>query len=205
MDFIWHFVIGLVVSFLGSIPLGTVNLAVVQTTVTINFRAGLYFALGATIIELIYSAIAIKFIAVLLSNNSLDLAIQMISVPAFIALGIFYFNKEEQTKAADIKRRKSFYNGLFVGLINPLQIPFWIAYGSYLLSNDWIKNDDHLLNVFILGICVGTLLVLTLIAVVSNSIISKINLQTKKVNKGIGIILFLLSAYQIVRISLYFI
>lgn len=204
-DFFGHFIIGLVVSFIGSIPLGTVNLAVVQTTININFRAGFYFALGATIIELIYSAIAIKFIAVLLNNSNLELIIQVISIPAFVLLGIFYYRKQEVAKAAETKKRKSFYNGLFIGLINPLQIPFWIAYGSYLLSNNWIRNEEYLLNVFIAGICTGTLLVLTLIALVSRKIISRIDMQTKAVNKGIGVILFALSAYQLFNVLRYFI
>lgn len=203
-EFFWHFSIGLVVSFLGSIPLGTVNLAVVQTTINSNFRAGFYFALGATIIELIYSAIAIKFIAVLLNNAHVELSIQIISIPAFLILGIFYYRKQNSSREVEIRNKKSFYNGLLIGLVNPLQIPFWIAYGSYLLSNEWIRNEDSLLNMFIAGISVGTLLVLTLIALVSKKIIGRLDLQTNTVNKGIGVILFLLTAYQAVRVAQYF-
>jgi threonine/homoserine/homoserine lactone efflux protein len=202
MDFFVHFIIGLVVSFLGSIPLGTVNLAVVQTTINSNFKAGFYFALGATIIELIYSAIAIKFIAVLMNNSNLDLTIQIFTVPAFFILGLFYFRKKEQSQIVKVKSSRSFYNGLFIGLINPLQIPFWIGYGSYLLSNGWIKNDNNLINIFIVGITVGTLLVLSMIALLSKTILAKADLKTKYVNKGIGIILFLLSTYQLVRLLL---
>jgi threonine/homoserine/homoserine lactone efflux protein len=205
MDFFLHFLIGLVVSFLGSLPLGTVNLAVVQTTINSNFRAGFYFALGATLVELIYSAIAIKFIAVLLSNSHLELIIQIFTVPAFIILGILYFRKKESGKAETVKGRRSFLNGMFIGLINPLQIPFWLAYGSYLLTNNWIKNEAGLLNLFILGICTGTLMVLTLIALISKTLISKIDLRTNLVNKGIGIILFILATYQLVKIVLQFI
>jgi len=204
MEFFWHFGIGLLVSFLGSIPLGTVNLAVIQTTININFKAGFYFALGATMIELIYSAIAIKFIAVLLNNNHIELIIQMITIPVFLIMGIFYYIKQDKAKPANPKKRKSFYNGLFIGLINPMQIPFWITYGSYMMSNNWIKNEENLLNVFIIGICMGTLLVLTLIALLSRTLISKLDLQTTWVNKGIGILLFALSAYQAVKVAKHF-
>jgi threonine/homoserine/homoserine lactone efflux protein len=202
MDFFWHFIIGLVVSFLGSIPLGTVNLAVVQTTINNNFKAGFYFALGATIIELIYSAIAIKFIAILLNSSNLEITIQIFTVPAFFILGIFYFRKKEEAEAFKIKKGRSFYNGLIIGLINPLQIPFWIGYGSYLLTNGWIQNDNDLLNVFIIGITVGTLAVLTLIALLSKTVIAKADLKTKFVNKIIGIVLFSLSGYQLIRLLL---
>jgi threonine/homoserine/homoserine lactone efflux protein len=104
-----------------------------------------------------------------------------------------------------VKRSQSFLNGLFIGLINPLQIPFWIAYGSYLISEHYIDNDDFLLNVFIIGICSGTMVVLTLIALLSKKIISKINIQTRLINKSIGIVLFVLAIYQIVKLTLHFV
>lgn len=205
-EYIWHFLIGFVVSFLGSLPIGTVNLAVIQTTVNSNFKTGFYFSLGATIIELIYSAIAIKFIAFLLNNESVEIIIQIISVPVFIILAILYLRKEEvdPVAAAEVKRSKSFYNGLFIGLVNPLQIPFWIAYGSYLLSNNWIQNDEELINVFIGGISLGTLVVLTLIAFLSKKIVSHLQLKTKMVNKIIGVVLIVLAVYQVIKISLHF-
>jgi len=206
--FFWHFCIGFMVSFLGSLPLGTVNLAVIQTTVSINFRAGFYLALGATMIELIYSAIAIKFIAFLLQNPTVEIFIQLFCVPAFIILGFVYLRKEDNVEGEEIKivkRSQSFLNGLFIGLINPLQIPFWIAYGSYLISEHYIDNDDFLLNVFIIGICSGTIVVLTLIALLSKKIISKINIQTRLINKSIGIVLFAIAIYQIVKLTLHFV
>lgn len=200
-DFLAHFFIGLIVSFAGSIPLGTVNLAVIQTTININFRAGFYFALGATVIELIYSAIAIKFIAVLLHSPNMNLIIEVVCIPTFLLLGVFYFRKQDKAQFSEPKGRRSFYQGILIGLINPLQIPFWITWGSYMLSNQWIENDDVLLNVFIAGICVGTLLVLTLLALLSKRLIAKLDLQTRVVNRIIGVILFALSAYQTVKVA----
>lgn len=204
-DIFWHFIIGFVVSFAGSLPLGTVNLAVIQTTVTSNFRAGFYLALGATFIELIYSAIAIKCIAILIHNPYIKLAVSLVSIPALILLGIFYFRKEDSVEVCERKKTRSFLNGLFIGLINPLQIPFWIAYGSLLLNKNVISEDPFLLDVFIIGICLGTLMVLTLLALLSKRIISRLSLQTKIVNKAIGIILFLIAGYELLRLSLHFI
>lgn len=204
-DIFWHFIIGFVVSFVGSIPLGTVNLAVIQTTVSTNFRAGFYLALGATFIELIYSAIAIKFIAILIHNPSVKLLIGFISIPVLILLGIFYFRKEDTVEVQRTKNTKSFFNGMFIGLINPLQIPFWVAYGSLLLSKNVITDEPFLLDVFIVGICLGSLLVLTLLALLSKRIISRLSLQTKIVNKVIGVILFAIAGYELIKLSYHFI
>jgi threonine/homoserine/homoserine lactone efflux protein len=201
IEMFWHFFIGFIVSFLGSIPLGTVNLAVIQTSVTINFRAGFYFALGATLIELVYSAIAVKFIATLMNNTTIDLTIQIISIPAFLILGIIYYKKQNSTEVKAVTRKKSFYHGLFIGLINPMQIPFWIGYGSYLLSEKIIQNNSFLLNIFIAGICLGTLILLTLLALWSKKITDKLSLKTQFVNKFIAVILFTLAFYQMGKLT----
>ena len=209
----WHFFIGFVVSFLGSLPIGTVNLAVIQTTVNSNFKSGFYFSLGAAIIELIYIAFAIKLIAYIYQNKvthantttDLDLIIQLISIPVFFVLAILYLRKGEPDHHVEVRKGKSFYSGLLIGIVNPLQIPFWIAYGTYLLTNDWIKNDATLINVFIGGISVGTLFVLTLIAFVSKKLVSLFELKTTLVNRFIAAVLIVLAIYQIIKISLQFI
>ncbi|MBO9701913.1 MAG: LysE family transporter [Sporocytophaga sp.] len=198
VDIIWHLLIGVVVSFAGSIPLGTINLGVVQTTVSVNLKAGLYFALGATLIELIYSTIAIKLIGVLMTQTHLDSIIRMVSVPVFLLVAVYYLKKEEKEgESRELKKGRSFLNGIFLGVINPLQIPFWVFWGSIFMSNKWIAKDDFLLNVFIAGICIGTILVLTLIAFLSHSIAARVNLKSQFVNKLIGYVLIVLGVYQL--------
>ena len=54
------FLVVSVISFVGSIHPGTVNLAVVQTTLGHSRRAGLYLALGGSLPELVYSLLAVN-------------------------------------------------------------------------------------------------------------------------------------------------
>jgi threonine/homoserine/homoserine lactone efflux protein len=204
-DYIWHFIIGMSVSIWGSLPLGTVNLGVIQTTINRNFKAGIYFALGATLIELIYSAVAVKFLAVfLISRPEVNLFIEIIAVPVFLILGLLSFKKKEPLAGKEMGKGKSFVEGIIIGLVNPLQIPFWIAYSTYLLSNSWIKNEQSLLTVFIAGICCGTLFILILIAALSRKFLSAINSGTGYINKIIGFVFFGLAFYQIIKLSLPF-
>ncbi|HEY8400288.1 MAG TPA: LysE family transporter [Cytophagaceae bacterium] len=199
----WHFFIGMVVSFLGSIPLGTVNLKVIQTTINENVKAGLYFALGATLVELVYSWIALKFSGFLIENSHIDYWIQVGAIPAFLCLGIYNYQKEHKAileVEQQVQKGKSFLNGIFIGLINPLQIPFWIAYGTLLLSNDWIINDDAYLNVFILGIVTGSYLLLAILAFTSQKISRRLKINGSNLNRLIGIVFILLACYQLGKV-----
>ncbi|WP_315815821.1 hypothetical protein [Paraflavitalea speifideaquila] len=48
------FITGLFISFLGTLPLGTLNVAAMQLSVTDGLRPAFYFALGALLVEMVY-------------------------------------------------------------------------------------------------------------------------------------------------------
>lgn len=199
----WHFLVGMIVSFIGSIPLGSVNISTLQVTVEKNARAGIVFALGATLVELIYSFIAIRFSGFILANHDVEFYIQLVAIPAFIALSIHSFRKKPGVKnTPSASGKSSFMKGVIIGLVNPLQIPFWVAYGTYLLSQNWIENDSFYLNWFVLGIICGTFLLLSLIVLLSKVIQARMNLDRVNLNKVIGTIFFLMAIWQIFNIAI---
>ncbi|MFL5731194.1 MAG: LysE family translocator [Cytophagaceae bacterium] len=202
-EYLWHFFLGMIISIWGSIPLGTINLGVIQTTVSRNVRAGIYFAVGATLVELVYSFIAIQYLAVfLIANPLVNLIIQMIAIPVFLLLGILSYKKSAPSHREEKPMKgKSFVEGITLGLLNPLQIPFWVAYTSYLISNLWIKNQEVLLNVFIAGICTGTLIILCIIAVLSKKFTSVMNIGSGYINRIIAFVFFGLAFYQTVKLG----
>lgn len=198
----WHFLVGMIVSFIGSIPLGSVNLSTLQVTVEKNARAGMAFALGATLIELVYSFIAIRFSGFILENHDVEFYIQLVAIPAFIALSIHSFRKKPGVKnTASAGDKSSFVKGVIIGLVNPLQIPFWVAYGTYLLSQNWIENDSFYLNWFVFGIISGTFLLLTMVVMLSKVLQSRMNFQKINMNKAIGSIFLVMAIWQIVSMA----
>ena len=48
------FFTGMFISFLGTLPLGTLNVSAMQISVSDGIRPALYFALGALLVEIIY-------------------------------------------------------------------------------------------------------------------------------------------------------
>src|SRR5687767_9660491 len=53
------FVTGLFISFLGTLPLGTLNLASMQISISDGIRPAIYFALGALLVEVVYVRISL--------------------------------------------------------------------------------------------------------------------------------------------------
>ena len=55
MRHLWKiFFTGMLVSFLGSLPLGTLNVAAMQISVSDGIRAAILFSLGSILAEIIY-------------------------------------------------------------------------------------------------------------------------------------------------------
>jgi threonine/homoserine/homoserine lactone efflux protein len=202
LQVIIHYTLGFVTSFIGSIPLGTINATVIRLSLTENKRTILRFIAGATLAELIYSFIAVHFSGFLLTIPKLDFYIRLVSIPIFILLGLYYFFSKPKTNHPTTAGtyRNLFLQGLMLGLLNPLQVPFWLAYGTYLISAGWINKGFFPLNIFIIGIISGSFTLLYLVAKFSSNYKSKLKLKDTTINQVTGGILIFLALYEVVKI-----
>ena len=198
LQLIIHFSLGFITSFIGSIPFGSINITVARISVLGEKTSAIRFILGATVAELFYGAVSIHFSAFLLTIPNLKFYIQLVSIPIFILLGCSYFFSKPKSEnlSSNVLQKNYFLQGLTIGFLNPLQIPFWLAYGTYFLSVGWIREDIILLNSFILGIISGSFVLLLLIAKFASHYRSKFSIDELKINKIIGGIFMLLAIYQ---------
>jgi threonine/homoserine/homoserine lactone efflux protein len=128
------FVLVSVISFAGSIHPGTVNLAVVQTTLSQSRRAGLWLALGGSLPEIGYSALAAGGLMLLPTGPVWMLIFTYAPIPILLGAGIAAFRQKPvvlQTIAAD-GSTLPFWKGVALGGSNPQLLPFWSAVWVYL-------------------------------------------------------------------------
>ena len=161
----WIFSVALVVSFLGSIPPGSINISVMQYAMQEKKAAALSLALAAALVEIVYAGIAVKFQMLLTENISFSNTFRMISASVLIILGIYNLLKKGVSKPTPAKseKRNAFKKGTLIALANPLAIPFWLAVTTYLVNVNWIRITDSNFLVYILGISTGTFLLLVVV------------------------------------------
>jgi len=195
-----HLLLGFIVSFIGSIPPASINLLVIKIASTKGIKKALAFAAGAVFVEFVYSFIAILFSKYLLENQSINQTIQLVAIPVFLLLGcLSLFKRSKPEDVTEIEKGNEFVNGLFMGLINPLQIPFWMGYSSYFISIGWLKEDFLLITIFVIGIVLGTFLLLFIFAFYSKKWFyenNKSNWNGNMINKIIGWIFITLAIVQ---------
>lgn len=153
---------GLVVSFLGTLPLGTLNVAAMQISVQENIRNAIYFALGCLVVEMIYVRISLVGINWVRRQKKLFRWMEWITLGIVVALAIGSFAAAMGPHHAknvilhnNINR---FLLGIMLSAISPMQIPFWFGWSTILFTKNILKPENSYYNIYIIGIGLGTLL-----------------------------------------------
>lgn len=121
------------ISFVGSLHPGTVNLAVMQTTLAQSRWAGFWMALGGSLPEIGYSALAAGGFMLLPVTPDLMGWLSWASIPVFIGAGLSaLLQKPTRPDTARSRLSFPFWKGLLLGSTNPQLLPFWSAVWIYL-------------------------------------------------------------------------
>lgn len=191
--------VGLLISFLGSLPLGVQNLTSVKVALERGFRPALAFAAGCASVEMLYSTIAVKLTQVLLKADTLRMAFQGVSTGLFMIIGLLFLTSKSKQTALPLKAN-TYYLGLAMSLVNMASIPFWLVTTTVMSGNGWINiGEDLPLLGFILGIPIGTTLALGTYAALGERLDRRFDLQRLPVNRVIGAVLLCLGLYGAVR------
>lgn len=199
MSVILLFMVTAIISFIGSIPIGPVNLMVIKTSLQKDFKSALMLGLGGSLPELIYAAIALAGLSYLKQHqDTLDM-INKLVVPFFIILGIYYFLLKNK-RMADKKttQSRSFSTGMLMGILNPQLLPFWFATLLYLHSFFPIESKMQQVA-FILGTAAGAFGLLSLYAWLANFKKELLNVYLLKFNYDsiLGITFFAMAFIKI--------
>ena len=162
MPLIKVFFWGLLVSFLGSLPLGTLNVAAMQISVQESVHNAILFALGSLTVEMIYVRVSLVGINWVRKQKKLFRYMEWITVAIVLALAIGSFAAAMKTHPAKNVVLNNNINryalGVMLSAINPVQIPFWFGWSTVLFTKNILAPKNSFYNLYIVGIGIGTLL-----------------------------------------------
>lgn len=154
---------GLLISFLGSLPLGTLNVAAMQIGIQEGITDAIYFSIGSLLVEMIYVRISLVGIDWVRKQQKLMKIMEWVTLAIIIALAIGSFIAA--AKGGDAAKNVLLQNnmhrfllGMLMCAINPVQIPFWFGWSTVLFTKKILEPNKTQYNIYILGIGIGTLL-----------------------------------------------
>ena len=155
-------IMGLFISFLGTLPLGTLNLAAMQISISDGIRPAIYFVLGALLVEVIYVRMSLVAMDWVRKRKKLFRWLEWFTVVVIAALSVSSF-----IAAADPEEKKNvllsysfhrFWLGVILSAFNPVQIPFWFGWSTVLFTKKILLPKNSHYNIYIIGIGIGTLI-----------------------------------------------
>ena len=160
MQTLKNIVVGFLVSFVGSIPLGYLNVFGFEIYTTKGISSTILYLLGVVVVEFFVIYLTLIFANRLAKNEKLTKYIQGFSVLFMVALAaVFYFGSNSESQNAGVLKtigNNYFFTGLFLSCLNFIQIPFWTGWNLYLLNGNYIEISKSRKYFYVLGTVVGT-------------------------------------------------
>ncbi len=157
------FIAGLLISFVGSLPLGTLNVAAMQIGIQESVINAFYFSFGSLFIEMLYVRLSLVGMEWVRKQTALLKWMEWGTFVIILALAIGSFiaahkNIPEAKNAILQNQLHRFLLGMLMSAINPVQIPFWFGWSTVLFSRNLLMPVASHYNTYIIGIGIGTLL-----------------------------------------------
>lgn len=154
---------GMLISFLGSLPLGTLNVAAMQIGIQESIKDAIYFSFGSLLVEMIYVRISLVGIDWVRKQGKLMKMMEWITLLIIVALatGSFIAAAKGGGETKNILLQNNMHRfllGMFMCAINPVQIPFWFGWSTVLFSKKILEPKPNQYNSYIVGIGLGTLM-----------------------------------------------
>jgi threonine/homoserine/homoserine lactone efflux protein len=157
--FFWE----MLISFLGCLPLSTLNITAMQIGIVESTKDALYFSFGCLLVEMIYVRISLIGINWVRKQVKLMKAMEWITLAIVIVLaaGSFMAAAKGGSSQQNVVLKNDMHRfllGMFMSSVNPTQIPFWFAWSTVLFTKKILTPVKKQYYSYITGIGLGTLL-----------------------------------------------
>ena len=155
-----NIIVGFLVSFIGSIPLGYLNVIGFDIYTKNGLNETIFYLLGVICVEFIVIFGTLLFANKLNNNKKLLKYIEGFSIIfMFLLAYIFYSssNSEMENKTVFAVVSQSFFlTGLLFSSLNFIQIPFWLSWNLYLVNGKYIEVSNSRKYFYVFGTVAGT-------------------------------------------------
>lgn len=155
---------GLLVSFLGALPLGTLNITAFDIAASQSLTSAMWFAAAVVLVELIVVRLTLFGNERLQFGEKLSNYLIPFGIVLLLYLAITSFMASAQISEMGSKVNllpqinSAFILGFLLSALNPLHIPFWMTWNKVLASKGILETSKKSYTLYITGIGLGSLI-----------------------------------------------
>ncbi len=196
------FVVGCIIGYLTTIPIGPINLAVVMKALRNHTAQAMMIGIGSALMDIIYCGAAVFGVGSLISNPTLDLIFRVSTFGIFFIYGVkttfgklpetHFQPNEDETQAPGFKRY--FVLGMAMYFSNPSFLAYWITIAGIVHGYRVIESNVFNNAMFAVGTGAGVILwFFTLVELVERQKVKFEIDRIRKVTRFFGLLLLIVS------------
>jgi threonine/homoserine/homoserine lactone efflux protein len=162
---------GFIFGLLLSIPVGPVNLTIMNEGARRGFFQAVMISLGAAVMEVIYCAIAFMGFSAFFDNRLVKASMEVFSFVFMLFLGIKFLvaktvaaplhishatDKIEERIEKKLRPHSAFMTGFVRVMANPGVLLFWIILAAFFMSREWVEPNLRSKVACVTGVALGT-------------------------------------------------
>ncbi len=154
---------GFLSGFLVSIPVGPINLSIVNEGAQRGFRWACLIGLGATVMEVIYCGFAFAGFTQLFDAKWIKATMELVSFILMLFLGVKFMTAHSlpaTTRSVErVEHRLHPHAAFWIGFVrclgNPGVLLFWITISATFISHDWMEETWQSKGACWIGVALG--------------------------------------------------
>jgi len=197
---------GMLISFIGTLPLGTLNVLAAQMAVDEGISPALWFSLGALLVEMCYVRLSLVAMGWIRRRQKLIRALEGLTVITILLLALGSFRAAANRghnmviSVVGVSPIPRLLTGILLSAINPLQIPFWFGWSTLLFQKGvLLPRNDHY-NAYIMGIGLGTFTGQTMFIFGGHYFVKTLSMHQSLVNGLIGLVFVITALAQLLKL-----
>ncbi|SDR67975.1 hypothetical protein SAMN05216503_0345 [Polaribacter sp. KT25b] len=197
------FLLGFLISFIGSLPLGYLNIICLQILVAQGHLAITSFILGVIAVEFFVLKVVSFGAKWLVKQKKLLLAIDIFTILFFTSIALYFISNNDETFVLSQLEFATypFLLGLLLNGLNVIQWPYWSGIYIYVYRNNKLKTTKKANYLFIVGALIGTGIGMLLFAYLGQYILVENNIEISNyLNLVFAILFFILASIQISKL-----
>lgn len=199
------FFLGLIISLVGVIPPGLLNMTAAKISLKEGHTRGIMFSVGVCVIVLVQTYIASVFARYLSKNTDVVDILQRVAFVIFVLITVYFLfvAKKDPKEVAEFEmrsKRSRFFQGMFMSVINVFPIPYQAYMTITLASVGWLTFNQIDILTYVIGTGMGTFVMLYIYMFFFDKIKDKPITSQKSMNYLIGGITGIISIVTLINI-----
>ena len=177
------FFFGFIFSFLGFTLPSVLNMTALKIRLDGSKKEFSNFTLGVSLVVFIQAYVSIYIIEYLSDNRVFIELLEKSGIVVLLFLSVYFYKQnQKEKKQIEIRRKNSFFVGVFLSTLNMFAIPFFCGSAVFLMTFNLFSFDIVSTLLFVVGSVIGTYFILYLYGRFANRIQQKTGNLTNNIN-----------------------